>query len=64
MGVDLDAIGARSFAFGLGDRFAVLVSQLVELPFAPAGGDPGDGTAETEHNAELWCLPSTMTSRK
>jgi hypothetical protein len=41
-GVDLEAIGTRSFAFSLGDRFTVFVAELVELSLAPTGGDPGD----------------------
>ena len=42
LGVDLEAVGADSLAFGLGDRFAVFISQFVELSFAPRSGDPGD----------------------
>ncbi len=42
LGVDLEAVAAGSLAFCFGDRFAVLVSQLIELSLAPAGGDPGD----------------------
>jgi len=62
-GVNLEAVGAGSFAFGFGDRFAVFVSELVELSFSPTCRDPVMRTAETEQSAELWCLPSTMTSR-
>src|SRR5208283_865406 len=41
-GVDLEAVGTRSFALGLGDYFAVFISELIELSLSPAGGDPGD----------------------
>ena len=41
-GIDLEAVGAGSLALGLCDRFAVFVSQLLELSLTPTGGDPGD----------------------
>ena len=49
-GINLEAVSAGSFAFGLGDRFAVFVSQLVTLSFASGGCDPGDqdGRERTE----------------
>ena len=42
LGSILKRSAAGSLAFGLGDGFAVFVSELVELSLAPTGGDPGD----------------------
>ena len=62
-GIDFEAVCAGRFAFGLGDRLAVFIEQLIELSLAPQAAIRVMRTAETEHSAELWCLPSTMTSR-
>ena len=41
-GIDFEAVGTGSFAFALSDQLSVFVSQLIELPSAPTGSDPGD----------------------